>query len=252
MKEIGFPDYCITKEGQVWSLKVNRFLKPAVNGYMRNGKQDGYYFVHIYDHKKDLINVTIHRLVAKMFCQNPDPETKIFVNHIDGDKKNNHYTNLEWSSPRENIIHACENGLRKPTFVNEHTKFPKDEEVIHDWTQFGQYILSDDDVHKCCQMLEEGYRVCDISSMTGYNRRTVQHVLDKDYKKWEHITDNYDFSKISRKRKTSVTTVVSICELLQNGFGINQTARELGLERKLVANIKNRKFHKTISDNYVW
>lgn len=251
MKEIGFPDYCVTKEGQIWSLKVNRFLKPAMNGYYKNGDK-GYYFVHIYNEDRKLINVTIHRLVAKMFCKNDDPENKIYVNHIDGNKLNNHYKNLEWVTPSYNIIHAHENGLRRPTFVNEHTKFPEDGEVIHDWTKNGQYNLSDDDVHKCCQMLQEGYRVCDISSMTGYNRRTVQHVLDKDYKKWEHITDLYDFSKISRKRKTSVETVIKICELLQSGLIINEVSRQLNVERKLVANIKNRKFHKSISDNYSW
>lgn len=252
MKDIGYPDYCITKDGKVWSLKVNRFLKTALNGYSRNSKPDGYPFVHIYNHERKLINVTVHRLVAKVFCFNDDPENKIFVNHIDGDKQNNNVSNLEWVTPSENIKHAHETGLRKRTFMNEHTILPKDEEVIHDWMEFGQYILSDDDVHVCCRMLQEGYRVCDISAMTGYNRRTVQHVLDRDYKKWEHITKDYCFLKISRKQKTSVETVIKICELLQSGKIINEVARELVVERKLVANIKNRKFHKTISDNYMW
>ena len=252
MKDIGFPDYCITKDGKVWSLKVNRFLKPAMNGYTKGDKPHGYYFVHIYNYEKKLINVTIHRLVARVFIENDSPETKLHVNHMDGNKLNNDVSNLEWVTPRENIIHAHETGLRKRTYSNEHTIIPDDDEVIHDWTEYGQFVLSDDDVHKCCQMLQEGYRVCDISSMTGYNRRTVQHVLDKDYKKWEHITKDYDFSKISRKKKTSITTVVKICELLQSGLIINEVARELNIERKLVANIKNRKFHKTISDNYLW
>lgn len=252
MKELGFPEYCLTKDGKVWSLKANRFLKPAKNGYMKDGKPDGYYFVHIYNYEKKLINVTIHRLVAKMYCKNDSPETKLYVNHIDGNKLNNNFTNLEWVTPSENMRHAHETGLRKRTFLNEHTKLPEEGEIIHDWTEFGQYILSDDDVHVCCKMLQEGYRVCDISAMTGYNRRTVQHVLDRDYKKWDHIVKDYCFDKISRKKKTSVDTVIRICELLQSGKGINETYKELNVERKLVANIKNRKFHKTISDNYVW
>lgn len=252
MKDIGFPDYCITKDGKVWSLKVNRFLKPAMNGYKKDDGKDGYYFVHIYNYKKELVNVTIHRLVALSFVENDSPETKIYVNHKDGDKLNNDVSNLEWVTPSENITHAHETGLRKRTFLNEHTILPKEEQIIHDWKEYGKFTLSDDDVHKCCQMLQEGYRVCDISAMTGYNRRTVQHVLDKDYKKWDHITRDYDFSQISRKQKTSVTTVVKICELLESGKGINEVARELNVERKLVANIKNRKFHKKISDNYMW
>lgn len=49
----------------------------------------------------------IHRLVAKEFCKNP--ENKKFVNHLDGDKKNNKANNLEWCHHYENLNHAREN-----------------------------------------------------------------------------------------------------------------------------------------------
>lgn len=56
-------------------------------------------------------NFYIHRLVAIKFIDNPF--NKKTVNHIDGDKSNNHYSNLEWLTPKENTTHAIKNGLIK-------------------------------------------------------------------------------------------------------------------------------------------
>jgi hypothetical protein len=47
-----------------------------------------------------------HRLVALAFVENPDPVNKKFVNHKDGVKANNHYTNLEWVTKSENELHS--------------------------------------------------------------------------------------------------------------------------------------------------
>ncbi|MGA9651922.1 NUMOD4 motif-containing HNH endonuclease [Pedobacter sp.] len=56
-------------------------------------------------------DVIVHRIVCSAFHGEGKPNYQ--VNHIDGDKRNNHYTNLEWLSALENIRHATSTGLMK-------------------------------------------------------------------------------------------------------------------------------------------
>lgn len=52
----------------------------------------------------------VHRLVAETFCENPNNYNE--VNHIDGNKQNNNYANLEWCNRSQNNKHAYDNKLR--------------------------------------------------------------------------------------------------------------------------------------------
>lgn len=51
----------------------------------------------------------VHRIVATAFI--PNPENKRTVNHIDCNKNNNHLSNLEWATYKENNVHGRANGL---------------------------------------------------------------------------------------------------------------------------------------------
>lgn len=55
-------------------------------------------------------HTAIHRLVAAAFCPRQRPE-QLVVNHKDGNKLNNHYSNLEWVTHSENMQHAHDAGL---------------------------------------------------------------------------------------------------------------------------------------------
>lgn len=86
-------EYQISNYGRLKSLKSDMIMKPMVgtNGYLsaclwKNGKQR---------------KLSIHRLVAKGFV--PNPHNYKEVNHIDEDKTNNRYDNLEWCTHKYNM-----------------------------------------------------------------------------------------------------------------------------------------------------
>jgi hypothetical protein len=120
MKELkllfGYSKYGVTKDGEVWSYKMNRLLKPQPRG--------NYLKVTLYNDKGQRKQLSVHRIVAEIFCNNPDPKNKTYINHINGDKYDNRSINLEWVTAKENSQHAVDTGLMKgnPTKLGDKQK----------------------------------------------------------------------------------------------------------------------------------
>lgn len=59
----------------------------------------------------------VHRLIALAWIDNADIASKMWVNHIDGNKSNYAISNLEWVTPAENQLHAVATGLIAGTYL---------------------------------------------------------------------------------------------------------------------------------------
>lgn len=107
--------YQVSNLGRIKALPKKRKGKSGVyvqmKGRLLTGGSNGKYrFVSL---KKNGIgrNNYIHRLVAQHFILNPD--SKLEVNHKDGNRLNNSALNLEWCTRKENHGHAISIGLLK-------------------------------------------------------------------------------------------------------------------------------------------
>jgi len=108
----GYTNYVISESGRVFSLKANspRRLQPhqGPTGYLSvalcgNGKQKRF---------------RVHQLVAASFW-GPAPDG-LEVNHKDANKLNNHWSNLEYVTHKENMEHAARNGkMSRPSTLRK-------------------------------------------------------------------------------------------------------------------------------------
>lgn len=99
-----FPDYYITENGDVYSARLRGHEKEPHLHKMKPknpGKSNKYLNIILcrdnYQQTK-----SIHRLVAEYFVDGWFDGA--VVNHIDGNNRNNHASNLEWTTTRDNIV----------------------------------------------------------------------------------------------------------------------------------------------------
>lgn len=90
--------YGVNKRGEMKNLETGRLLSKVVseNKYIR--------FTSTYreNGKPKSINSSVHRMVASVFLNNPNPNIYNVVNHINNNRGDNTLNNLEWVTPEEN------------------------------------------------------------------------------------------------------------------------------------------------------
>lgn len=100
----------------------------------------------------------------------PRTENKDVVNHIDGNRTNNRIENLEWVTPKENVIHSFKFGSRKTC-----KQVPK------------RTILTDFQVSQIGK-LRELYTVNQIAKLFNIEYQSLKNVIHKK-KQCERLDD---------------------------------------------------------------
>lgn len=100
--------YKVSQDGIVCDFKKVRIVSTYLD-------DNGYERITLQNDKGEHKLTTVHRVVGMAFIPNPDNKPEI--NHIDGDKQNNHVSNLEWATRKENVKHkfdelGCESNLK--------------------------------------------------------------------------------------------------------------------------------------------
>lgn len=109
--------YKVSSYGRFWSdYKSKRYSTPYMKPYTDS---NGYLMVEIKGKA-----YLAHRLVAEYFLPEPTQymidealktkNKKVLVNHKDGNKQNNNYTNLEWCTYSGNMLHSFDIGTQIP------------------------------------------------------------------------------------------------------------------------------------------
>ena len=105
----GYPSYEISTNGVI----RNKNTKKIKTTYLDN---DGYEKASLYKKENgDKISnrVLVHRLMCETFLGGSHPNLQ--VNHINGVKDDNRIENLEWATPKENVLHSYNKNKRRPS-----------------------------------------------------------------------------------------------------------------------------------------
>lgn len=160
MKRFRDTEYFVSENGDVF--RNEKQLKPSKD-------TAGYLGVQI--SKNGIVKrFMIHRMVGECYLDNKNnlPE----INHEDGNKLNNNYKNLKWSTSSNNKKHAYENNLMiAPKGEKSKVSKLKNDDVVY--------------IKKNYKFRDKKYNISTLSKMFNVSSSTIKDIINN--KTWTHI-----------------------------------------------------------------
>lgn len=161
-------------------------------------------------------NFYIHKLVGWEFCE-LKPNRHV-CNHINGNKEDNYYKNLEWVTSGENTRHALMTGLTKIYGSDNHTN-----------------IYNEEFVRKICSYLEKGIPKSKILKIITNDEKATCRKYSKLYALIVHLHYKDRFTNICNEYNYKPLSFINmndpITKMLLNGYENIDIMRAYGYNR---------------------
>lgn len=218
--------YQVSNLGFVKSF--DRFVSNGIKRgkILRNKVNDSGYVVIIlvgYDNKKK--SHYLHRIVAETFI--PNPQNLPVINHKDENKLNNHVSNLEWCTQKENINYGSS---IKRRIENQSYR-------VSQYSLSGDFIASYSSAHE-------------IEDKLGYNYQSIQNCCRHEYNQsygyiWRYFDDPAIKPKTNHPTARSVAAYADNNKLVKVYDCIADAAKEHKINRNTLSRCcKNETFYK--------
>ncbi|AIF43439.1 HNH endonuclease [Virgibacillus sp. SK37] len=167
---------------KVFNNKTGKYLKQTIG----KGK-DNYVVCSLVTVDGKSKKTYLHRLIGLAFIDGY--KEGYFVDHGDNDKENNHISNLEWVSHKENTQRAVKNGCgvgrpKKPKVYM--TKLE-----ISQSSNNGKKQLSYEDVTRIFALLDDDLSMTEIAKTIGVSQPAVSQI--KSGKRWSEHPSSIEY-----------------------------------------------------------
>ncbi len=163
---------------------LGRIIRP--NGSKTYGtlQIDNYYYTSIKSKQK-----RVARLICGAFHGKP-LSARYLVNHIDGNKSNNIYTNLEWVTTSENTKHAYDIGLINNNKIYTTLTIP-----VIQYDRYGNFVSQYKNIREAASITgtrqKNLYQVCQAASMRKDEKSVIDSVTSNCYI-WRYASEPLD------------------------------------------------------------